>query len=355
MQSQNTVDTLKVARSPYRNVNVEMPPEYSEYETYEIEWGNQDRYEITRKIGRGKYSDVFEGWDTEADEKVIIKILKPVKKRKIRREIKILTTLNGGPNIVGVVEIVRDTLSRVPAIIFEAINNVDYRALWPSFTLQDIRYYCYQLLKALDHCHSRGIIHRDVKPNNLVIDPIKKQLKLIDFGLAEFYIPGVPYNVRVASRFFKGPELLVNFQYYDYSLDLWSFGCVLAGLIFGREPFFRGQNNVDQLVKIVKVLGTDDFYAYLSKYSISLDWEIERAVGTHQKKPFLKFVTETNQHLVSSDALNLIKSCLQYDHQERPTAREAMFHPFFNSVREEYDPDMEPHAANEYPEDCNME
>lgn len=111
------------------------------------------------------------------------------------------------------------------------MNNIDYRTLYPEFTDFDIRYYMYELLKALDFCHSKGIMHRDVKPHNIMIDHEKRELKLIDWGLAEFYHPDKDYNVRVASRYFKGPELLIDYQYYDYSLDIWSLGCTFAGMV----------------------------------------------------------------------------------------------------------------------------
>jgi casein kinase II subunit alpha len=74
-------------------------------------------------------------------------------------------------------------------------------------------------------------MHRDVKPQNIIVDHDKKILKLIDWGLAEFYHPGQEYNVRVASRPFKGPELLVDDFFYDYSLDIWSTGAMLAGIV----------------------------------------------------------------------------------------------------------------------------
>jgi casein kinase II subunit alpha len=77
----------------------------------------------------------------------------------------------------------------------------------------------------------QGIMHRDVKPHNVMIDHKQRKLRLIDWGLAEFYHPGQTYNVRVASRYFKGPELLVNLRDYDYSLDLWSTGCMFAGMM----------------------------------------------------------------------------------------------------------------------------
>lgn len=86
-------------------------------------------------------------------------------------------------------------------------------------------------MQALDYCHSKGIMHRDVKPQNIIVNPHKKILKLIDWGLAEFYHMGQDYNVRVASRYFKGPELLVDYNYYDYSLDIWSTGAMFASMV----------------------------------------------------------------------------------------------------------------------------
>lgn len=205
--------------------------------------------------------------------------------------------------------------------------------MYGKFTDLDVRYYMYELLRAINYSHSKGIMHRDVKPHNVMIDHELRRLRLIDWGLAEFYHPGVLYNVRVASRYFKGPELLVNFQCYDYSLDLWSFGVMFAGLIFRKEPFFPGQDNNDQLVKIVKVLGTDDFYAYIDKYNIELDLTLEGLLGTHSKKALEKYITEENQHLVSTQALDLLSKLLRYDHQERLTAEQAMAHSYFDPVR----------------------
>ena len=100
-----------------------------------------------------------------------------------------------------------------------------------------------EVLKGLDYSHSKGIIHRDVKPHNIMINMQKREVKIIDWGLAEFYFPGKEYNVRVASRYFKAPELLVDYQYYDYSLDIWSLGCLFAGILFKKEPFFMGNDN----------------------------------------------------------------------------------------------------------------
>jgi len=178
-------------------------------------------------------------------------------------------------------------------------------------------------------------MHRDVKPHNVMIDHSQKKLRLIDWGLAEFYHAHQEYNVRVASRYFKGPELLVDLQDYDYSLDMWSLGCMFAGMIFRKEPFFHGHDNQDQLVKIAKVLGTDELYAYLNKYGISLDAHFQSLIGRHARKPWKKFITPENKQLASSEAIDFLDKLLRYDQVERVTSREAMQHPYFAIIQEQ--------------------
>uniref|UniRef100_A0A6Q2X6M5 non-specific serine/threonine protein kinase n=1 Tax=Esox lucius TaxID=8010 RepID=A0A6Q2X6M5_ESOLU len=276
----------------YADVNTLKSREYWDYEAHVPSWSNQEDYQLVRKLGRGKYSEVFEAININNNEKVVVKILKPVKKKKIKREIKILENLRGGTNIIRLVDTVKDPV-------------------------------------ALDYCHSMGIMHRDVKPHNVMIDHQMRKLRLIDWGLAEFYHPAQEYNVRVASRYFKGPELLVDYQMYDYSLDMWSLGCMLASMIFQKEPFFHGQDNYDQLVRIAKVLGTDELFGYLRKYHIELDPRFKDLLGQQTRKRWEQFVQTENQHLVSPEVLDLLDKLLRYDHQQRLTATEAMDHPYF--------------------------
>lgn len=314
----------------YADVNTTRPQEYWDYENHKIAWGEIRNYEIVSKIGRGKYSEVFQGINILNDEPCVIKVLKPVKLKKIFREVKILQNLTGGPNVIALLDVVRDEASRIPALVFEKVHSVDFRIIYPKFSLADIRYYFTELLIALDYSHSMGIIHRDVKPQNVMIDPVSRKLRLIDWGLAEFYHAGTDYNVRVALRYHKGPELLIDLQQYDYSLDLWLVGCMIAAIVFNKEPFFRGESNNDQLVKIAKVLGTSGLHKYVAKYGLKLSLDYDDILGDYPRKPWKSLVASSHLHLATDSVLDLIDKLLTYDHQERPTAKEAMLHPFFN-------------------------
>lgn len=155
----------------------------------------------------------------------------------------------------------------------EFVHNTDFRELYPCLTKEDIKWLILQILKGLDYAHSRGIIHRDIKPGNVLISindgpdgQRQRSLKIADWGLADFYIPGKRFNCRVASRYFKGPELILSNHFYDYSLDIWSTGCMLAGMMFQKEPFFKGVDNDDQLIKQAKVLGAEAVHKYVEKF-----------------------------------------------------------------------------------------
>jgi len=320
----------------YADANDRKPKSWWDYEhTPLMSFGRQSDYEIVRRLGRGKYSEVFEGVAIQEGKPCTIKVLKPVKQKKILREIKVLQDLLGAPNIVQLLDVVCEPATQTPCLIQEYVDNVDFRELYPTLSDYDVRFYMFQLLRALDFCHMNGIMHRDVKPHNVMIDPVKRELKLIDWGLAEFYHAGMQYNVRVASRYFKGPELLVDVQDYDYSLDMWSFGCVFAALIFRREPFFRGKDNSDQLVKIVHVLGSDDFFAFVAKYGAYVDQRLVTQLQNCKRRSWQSYITPACKSRCTPDALALLDHLLVYDMPARYTASEAMKMPYFDLVREE--------------------
>ena len=257
-----------------------------------IDWGNIENYECYHKLGRGKYSEVFLGYCKANNSKAVIKILKPVKTEKIYREIKILQTVYGGPNIIKLVDLCKEPRSKTPCFIYEYMPCIETKVLARSLEDMDVRIYIYKVLEALEFSHSHGIMHRDVKPLNIVIDNDAKRLSLIDWGLADFYIPGKEYNVRVASRYYKGPELLVDDKLYHYSLDIWSLGCTMAGMIFKIDTFFKGSDNYDQLIRIMRVLGDEELYEYVDRYNLKIPKEVKKLIKKEEfeKTPYNAFI-----------------------------------------------------------------
>ncbi|THH30504.1 hypothetical protein EUX98_g3677 [Antrodiella citrinella] len=312
----------------YADVNASLGAGWYDYERLHIDWNVPDRYEIVRRVGGGKYSEVFEGVDMSNEDRCIIKVLKPVMKKKIKREVKILRNLTGGPNIISLLDVVQDGPSRSNSLIMEYVDNTEWKELFPVWTETEMKHYLFQLLKGLDFVHSRGIMHRDLKPANIMYDRARGKLRLIDWGLAEFYHPDTKYHVRVGSRYWKAPELLVGYEKYDYSLDLWSVGCMLASMVFRKEAFFRGRDNEDQLLRILKVLGTDTFERYLEKYGLYIQTDNRALLQSYARVPFNAFGPPT----VSREALDLLDKLLRYDHLERLTAAEALAHPYFTII-----------------------
>nr|XP_013802063.1 PREDICTED: casein kinase II subunit alpha-like [Apteryx mantelli mantelli] len=340
----------------YADVNTQRPREYWDYESHVVEWGNQDDYQLVRKLGRGKYSEVFEAINITNNEKVVVKILKPVKKKKIKREIKILENLRGGPNIISLLDIVKDPVSRTPALVFEHVNNTDFKQLYQTLSDFDIRFYMYEILKVSSRGRGDWEIHKSLRK------PLLKQLswakRSVELPEAVPEIPpsapcrqprglrggtalaGEVHSLSWAPQLAGGTQGCVClpplfswlFQMYDYSLDMWSLGCMLASMIFRKEPFFHGHDNYDQLVRIAKVLGTEDLYDYIDKYNIELDPRFNDILGRHSRKRWERFVHSENQHLVSTEALDFLDKLLRYDHQTRLTARDAMEHPYFYPI-----------------------
>lgn len=116
-------------------------------------------------------------------------------------------------------------------------------------------------------------------------------------------------------------------------------------MIFRKEPFFHGDDNTDQLIRIVKVLGTDEFYEYLNKYNIRLDQGFKTMLGVHNRKKWERFVNSENEYLVNIEAIHFLENLLRFDHMQRITAREAIQHKYFMPVirngHDDYVPDSD--------------
>jgi len=108
---------------------------------------------------------------------------------------------------------------------------------------------------------------------------------------------------------------------------------MLASMIFQQDPFFRGHDNYDQLVRIARVLGTEKLDEYIKKYNIELDSRFNDLLGRHSRKRWERFIRPDNEHLINAEALDFLDNLLKYDHMQRLTAKEAMDHPYLKPIK----------------------
>lgn len=146
-----------------------------------------------RKLGQGSFGEAYLGSNRKLDLACVIKIYtSKMMYIKMLREILLLQTVCGGPNIMKVYDVIRESTEGHPALILEYVQSSDAEvdAVYQSLSPADVQYYMKQLLIALAHVHKMEVIHRDVKPHNVLIDPQRRILRLIDFGLSVFHEPG---------------------------------------------------------------------------------------------------------------------------------------------------------------------
>nr|AWF73665.1 glycogen synthase kinase 3 [Heterostelium pallidum] len=283
-------------------------------------------------IGNGSFGVVTQA--IVSDTKEVVAIKKVLQDHRYKnRELQIMKMLNH-INIVQlknsfmtsdndevylnlVLEFVPDTVYRVSR---------HYTTSKQSIPLIYVKLYIYQLCRAISYIHSLGICHRDIKPQNLLLDSQTSILKLCDFGSAKILIKDEANVSYICSRHYRAPELIFGSTNYTTSIDVWSLGCVLAELLLGA-PLFPGENGIDQLVEIIKVLGTPtkEQIHVMNPYYSSFKFPDIKA------NPWTKVFRAKD---VPAEAIDLISKILHYDPSARLKPTEICAHPFFDELRD---------------------
>lgn len=219
-------------------------------------------------------------------------------------------------------------LNLVLEFVPETVYSINRRHQKHSLTLPPllVKLYLYQLSRALAHIHSLGICHRDIKPQNLLVNPQTQQLKLCDFGSAKALVPGEPNVSYICSRYYRAPELIFGSTNYTTAIDIWSQGCVGAELLLG-QPLFPGDSGVDQLVEIIKVLGTPTKEEIRSMNSNYMEFKFPEIKGCQWKKVFY-------QHKTQEEAIDFIAATLAYTPSKRILPLQGCAHRFFDELRD---------------------
>ncbi|XP_056162773.1 probable serine/threonine-protein kinase At1g09600 [Syzygium oleosum] len=289
-----------------------------------------DSFEKLEKIGQGTYSSVYRARDLETDTIVALKKVRfanmdPESVRFMAREIIIMRKLDH-PNVMKLEGLITSRVSGSLYLVFEYMDH-DLAGLAASpsikFTEPQIKCYMRQLLCGLEYCHSHGVLHRDIKGSNLLVDN-NGNLKIGDFGLATFFRTNQkqPLTSRVVTLWYRPPELLLGSSDYGVSVDLWSSGCILAELFAGK-PIMPGRTEVEQLHKIFKLCGSpSEEYWKKSK--------LPHATIFKPQQPYKRCLLETFKDFPSS-ALALLDVLLAVEPERRGTASSALRNEFFTS------------------------
>ncbi|XP_028791445.1 glycogen synthase kinase-3 homolog MsK-3 [Neltuma alba] len=284
-------------------------------------------------IGHGSFGVVFQAKRLETGETVAIKKVLQDKRYK-NRELQTMRLLDH-PNIVSLKHCFFSTtekeelylnlvLEYVPETLHRVIRH--YNKMNQRMPLIYVKLYFYQICRALAYVHnSIGVCHRDIKPQNLLVNPHTHQLKLCDFGSAKVLVKGEPNISYICSRYYRAPELIFGATEYTTAIDIWSAGCVLGEMLLG-QPLFPGESGVDQLVEIIKVLGTPTREEIKCMNPNYTEFKFPQIKAHPWHKIFHK--------RMPSDAVDLVSRLLQYSPSLRSTALEALVHPFFDELRD---------------------
>lgn len=302
-----------------------------------------EKFKRTGVLGQGTYGKVYKARNIETGKVVALKktILTTEDEGvppTTLREVSILRSLDS-PYVVKLEDVIQTEGRDKRALLYLVFEYLDHdlkqfmnakygrsHGMDPLLT----KHWCYQILLGLKYCHSHSVMHRDLKPQNLLIDLNTQTIKLADFGLGRvFSVPVARYTHEVVTLWYRAPEILLGTKKYSTGVDIWSVGCILAEMVTGR-PLFCGESEIEQLLSIFRVLGTPTADTWPQVIELK-DWhaypqwrsqELENAVrGLHSLGPH---------------GLELVKKMLQLAPDKRISAIDALKSPYFDDVRAHY-------------------
>ncbi|XP_044506705.1 cyclin-dependent kinase F-4-like [Mangifera indica] len=284
-----------------------------------------ENFQAIQPVGEGAYGEVWKAFDQRSGEVVAIKKLRRSyyswKDCMNLREVKSLSKMKH-PNIVKLQEVIKqhDSLYFVFEYMETNLNRI-IRQRKSFFTNLEVRSWCFQILLGLNHMHQKGYFHRDLKPENLLVS--ENVMKIADFGMVKEIDSEPSYTEYVTTRWYRAPEVILKSSNYNSKVDMWAVGAIMAEM-YALHPIFPGKDAADQMFKICRVLGspTQETWPEGLVLARSLGYQFPELPGVNLSK-FMPSASE--------DAISFISWLCSWDPLKRPTAAQALQHPFFRN------------------------
>lgn len=303
------------------------------------------RFNVIEKIGEGTYGTVYKAKCHNDGKEVAIKKIRILYEEDgvpstALREISLLAETNH-PNVVRLHEVYSSRSNLF--LIFECLD-MDLRVYlkrYGPFMERPLRSGALQCFRGVEFCHGHRILHRDLKPQNVLIDVSSMRLVLADFGLARYFsVPLKTYTHEVVTLWYRAPEVLLGQQRYATSIDIWSMGCILAEMATG-QALFPGDSEIDTIFRIFRLLGTpteetwpgvSTLRDYKQRYPQWPETDLQEIREAAAQVAIKCGHTSSagNAGALGEDGMEMVRDCLRYNPVDRPSARRLLQQSFFH-------------------------
>ncbi|XP_021906358.1 cell division control protein 2 homolog D [Carica papaya] len=296
-----------------------------------------DAFKKLEKVGEGTYGKVYRAIEKATGKTVALKKTRLHEDDEgvpptTLREVSILRMLSRDPHVVRLLDVKQAQNKEGKTVLYLVFEYMDtdlkkfiksHCHTGENILAKTVKSLMYQLCKGVAFCHAHGVLHRDLKPHNLLMDRQTMSLKIADLGLARaFTLPIKKYTHEILTLWYRAPEVLLGATHYSTAVDVWSVGCIFAELVT-THALFPGDSELQQLLHIFRLLGTPNEKVWPGVSSL---------VNWHEYPQWSPLSLSSAVPKLDKDGVDLLSQMLQYDPSKRISAKKAMEHPYFDEL-----------------------